>query len=205
MVSRRGGTGAPGQSLGHVRRAGRGRRADARVVRGTCRAGVRGRGSGRGGPSEAVRYGELNLPTKLRTEPGQAELWHGPGRWEGPETARPPGSQLGGMGPLCLGRLPGSSASRGTDPSLASPSSDPQCLWSGASALPVWDVLGPGGLVGCRRGVEFKDYFMKRWCLSCNWEDFRRKCEEEREKSIPGRGPAVLMPASQALGGGSLW
>lgn len=108
-----------------------------------------GRGSGRGGLSEdsrAVRHGEPNLPITLRTEPGQAELWRGPGRWEGPEKARPPGSQLGGMGPLCLGRLPGSSASRGTDISLASPSFDPRCLWSGASALPVWDVSGPGGM-----------------------------------------------------------
>lgn len=46
---------------------------------------------------------------------------------------------------------------------------------------------------------------MERWCLSRNWENFRRRCEEEREKSIPGRRPAVLMSASQALGGGSLW
>ncbi|XP_040346395.1 myotubularin-related protein 5 isoform X1 [Herpailurus yagouaroundi] len=48
------------------------------------------------------------------------------------------------MGPLCLGRPPGGSASRSTDPSLASPFSDPQCLWSEASAPPVWDVSGSG-------------------------------------------------------------
>lgn len=121
-----------------------------------------------------MRHGEPNLPTALRAEPGQAELWRGPGRWEGPEPARPPLSRLGGMGPLCLGRPPGGSASRSTDPSLASPSSDPQCLWSEASAPPVWDVSGQGGLVGCRRGLRFKEYFMERWCLSRNWENFRR-------------------------------
>lgn len=87
-----------------------------------------------------VRHGEPNLPTTLRAEQGQAELWRGPGRWEGPETARPPGSRLGGMGPLCLGQLPAGSASRGTDHSLASSSLTPQCLRPEASTRPVWDV-----------------------------------------------------------------
>lgn len=105
-----------------------------------------------GGPSLACP------PLSGQNQAGSASA--SPGRWEGPGAARPPDSQLGGMGSLRLGRLPGGSASGGTDRSLARPSSDPQCLWSGASG--PCDVSGPGGWVGCRRGMGFRDYFLKR-------------------------------------------
>lgn len=57
-----------------------------------------GPGSGRSGrpeESRAVRHGEPNLPTALRAEPGQAELWRGPGRWEGPRLGLPSPSWVG--------------------------------------------------------------------------------------------------------------
>lgn len=156
-VSRGGGRRALGQSRGHVRRAGRGRRASAGVVRGTCRAGVPGRGSGRGGlpeDSRAARDGEPNLPTTLGTEPGQAELWRGPGRWEGPDSLGLPAPGWVGRAVCALADCRGlclqGHGSFGCQPLLGPPV---PLVWSPS----VWGVSGPGGLARCSGGGGCKD------------------------------------------------
>lgn len=57
--------------------------------------------------------------------------------------------------------------------------------------------------MGCRRGVGFEEYFLRRWCLSCKWENFRRQCEGREEHSWQkAHGPHVSKPSP---GWGSLW
>lgn len=87
MVSRRGGTGAPGQSRGHVRARGPRPLGRCEGRPGHLPGWGPGSGVGEGGPSEdsrAVRHGELYLPTKLRTEPVRQSFGMGLGGGRAP-------------------------------------------------------------------------------------------------------------------------